>query len=161
MNSLDDIKEFKIETFEDFRGEIYTTYEKKNFDLDFIHDKITSRCKDCLVGIHGDNKTHKLITCLHGKVFIAIVDNREDSEDYNEHKTFILSGSNKKQILIPPGMGNSFLVLSDLCIYNYKLAYEGDYNDCDEQFTLRWNDPRYNIHWPIKNPIMSERDAFA
>ena len=29
------------------------------------------------------------------------------------------------------------------------------------KFTLKWDDPKYNIHWPIKNPIMSERDAFA
>lgn len=161
MKSLDDIKEFKIEAFEDFRGEIYTTYEKKNFDMDFIHDKVTTRRKNCLVGIHGDFKTHKLVTCLYGEVYVVAVDNRKDSEDYNECKTFILSSSNKKQILLPPGIGNSFLVLSDICVYNYKLAYEGDYIDCDSQFTLKWDDPRYNIHWPIKNPIMSERDAFA
>ena len=161
MKSLKDIKEFNIDSFEDFRGEIYTTYEKKNFDLDFNHDKITVRPKNCLVGIHGDYKTHKLITCLYGKVFIAVIDNREDSIDYNKHKTFILSGSNKKQLLIPPGMGNSFLVLSDVCVYSYKLAYEGDYIDCDEQFTLKWDDPKYNIYWPITNPIMSERDANA
>ena len=69
MKSLDDIREFKIEAFEDFRGEIYTTYEKKNFDMDFIHDKVTTRRKNCLVGIHGDFKTHKLVTCLYGEVY--------------------------------------------------------------------------------------------
>jgi len=161
MENLKDIKEFNIDSFEDFRGEIYTTYEKKNFDLDFDHDKIAVRSKNCLVGIHGDYKTHKLITCLYGKVFVVIVDNRKESEDYNKHKTFILSGSNKKQLLIPPGMGNSFLVLSDTCVYNYKLSYKGSYIDCDEQFTLKWDDPKYNIFWPIKNPILSERDACA
>jgi dTDP-4-dehydrorhamnose 3,5-epimerase len=55
-------------------------------------------------------------------------------------------------------MGNSFLVLSDVCVYNYKLSYSGEYTDHDKQFTLKWNDPKYNIHWPIQNPILSERD---
>ena len=161
MKSLDDIKEFEIDYFEDFRGDIYTAYNKNNFDLEFVHDKVTTRKKDCLVGIHGDFKTHKLITCLYGEVYVVVVDNRDDSEDYNEHKSFILSNSNKKQLLLPPGVGNSFLVLSDVCVYNYKLAYEGSYFDHDKQFTLRWDDPKYNIYWPIKNPIMSERDACA
>jgi len=161
MKSLSDLKIFTIDSFEDFRGEIYTVYKKDQFDLEFNHDKVTIRHKDCLVGIHGDNKTHKLITCLYGKVFAVLVDNRKDSQDYNKHKSFILSGDNKKQILVPPGIGNSFLVLSDFCVYNYKLSYEGDYIDCDDQFTLKWNNPKYNIFWPIDKPILSERDARA
>ena len=158
MKNLKDIQVFNIDSFEDFRGEIYTTYNRKDFDLDFNHDKIAVRSKNCLVGIHGDFKTHKLITCLHGKVFVAVVDNRKDSEDYEKHTTFILSGENKKQILLPPGIGNSFLVLSDTCVYNYKLAYSGGYIDCDEQFTLKWDDSRVNINWPIKDPILQARD---
>ena len=100
MKSLDDIKEFKIEAFEDFRGEIYTTYEKKNFDMDFIHDKVTTRRKNCLVGIHGDFKTHKLVTCLYGEVYVVAVDNRKDSEDYNECKTFILNSFISSKLFI-------------------------------------------------------------
>ena len=34
----------------------------------------------------------------------------------------------------------------------------GDYCDEKQQFTLRWNDEKLNIHWPVKNPIISERD---
>ena len=159
MKSLNDIKEFTIDAFEDFRGSIYTTYHQTDFDLSFIHDKISVRRQNSLVGIHGDFKTHKLVTCLHGEIFVAIVDNREDSSDYQKHRTFILTGDNHKQLLVPPGMGNSFLVLSELCIYSYKLAYDGDYADVGEQFTLKWDDPKYNIYWPIKNPMLSERDS--
>ncbi len=158
--NLKDIKEFITDSCEDFRGEIFTI----NRDGDekgriFNHDKTCIRYKNVLVGIHGDFKTYKLITCLYGKVFAALVDNRADSEDYMKHKTFILSHENKKQLLIPPGIGNSFFVLSDFCVYNYKLSYEGDYNDCDKQFTLKWNDPKLNIFWPTKTPIVSERDS--
>jgi len=159
IKSLNDIKEFTLTSFEDFRGEIYTIFDQKDHEIKFNHDKIATRCKNTLVGIHGDFSTTKLVTCLWGKIFVVIVDNRKDSKDFEKHKTFILSSENKKQLLIPSGFGNSFLVLSDFCVYNYKLSYDGDYIDCDDQFTLKWNDPKYNIHWSINNPILSERDS--
>jgi dTDP-4-dehydrorhamnose 3,5-epimerase len=157
--SLADIQEYIIDANHDFRGEIFTTYKDNFAGMVFQHDKITIRYKDVLVGIHGDHKTWKLITCLFGRVFAVFVDNREDSIDYLKHKEIILSHENKKQILIPPGIGNSFFVLSDVCVYNYKLSYTGDYIDYDQQFTLKWNDPQLNIKWPHNYPILSKRDA--
>jgi len=159
--SLKDIQEFTLDAHEDFRGEIYTTYDRGKYPMDFNHDKIATRYQHVLVGIHGDFATWKLVTCLYGRIFVAIVDNRPESSDYRKHKTFVLSHFNKKQLLLPPGMGNSFLVMSEFCVYNYKLSYVGNYVDCDEQFTLRWDDPALGIHWPISNPIVSERDNAA
>ena len=43
-------------------------------------------------------------------------------------------------------------------IFMYKWSYPGEYPDTDDQFTLKWNDSRININWPIENPILSERD---
>jgi len=156
--SLDDIKEYSLDANVDYRGEIYTTYKNELEGMYFNHDKICIRYKNVLIGIHGDFNTHKLITCLYGRVYAVLVDNRKDSKDYQKYKSYILGHENKKQLLIPPGIGNSFVVLSDLCIYNYKLSYDGEYTDHDKQFTLKWNDPLYNIDWPIENPILSKRD---
>jgi len=47
------------------------------------------------------------------------------------------------------------LVMSDECVFSYKLD---QYYDRESQFTIKWNDPMYAIPWPIKNPILSERD---
>lgn len=157
--SLNDIKEFSPEAFEDFRGEIYTLHKESKDSIKFNHDKVCLRRKDCLVGIHGDFNTHKLVSCLYGEIFCALVDNRKESKDYLKHKTFILSHANRKQLLIPPGIGNSFFVLSDFCVYLYKLSYIGEYTDHDKQFTLRWDDEKLNIFWPKNNPIVSERDS--
>jgi dTDP-4-dehydrorhamnose 3,5-epimerase len=51
--------------------------------------------------------------------------------------------------------------LSEVAIFNYKWSYSGKYPDVDEQFTLRWDDDRININWPVKEPILSERDKNA
>ena len=70
----------------------------------------------------------------------------------------VLSDRNNKQVLLPPGVGNGFLVLSDHSVFHYKWSYEGEYADVDEQFTIKWNDPMVGIEWPINNPILSRRD---
>lgn len=157
--SLNDIKEFLPSAFEDWRGEIYTTYKEGQFPMNFNHDKVCIRYKNVLVGIHGDANTWKLVNCLYGRAYAVIVDNRPESVDYLKHKSFMLSHANRRQILIPPNCGNSFLVMSDVCVYSYKLSYTGEYVDHDKQFTLKWNDPRLGIKWPIPNPILSERDV--
>jgi dTDP-4-dehydrorhamnose 3,5-epimerase len=43
-------------------------------------------------------------------------------------------------------------------MYHYKLAYIGDYVDAADQFSVRWDDPRLGIDWPVKNPTLSDRD---
>ena len=66
------------------------------------------------------------------------------------------------QILIDIRFESLWLILNSIfCIYNYKLSYEGDYTDFDKQFTIKWDDPAYNINWPIKNPILGARDNFV
>jgi len=61
-------------------------------------------------------------------------------------------------VLIPPWHGNGHLVLSDLAIFHYK---QSSYYDPKRQFTYVWNDPRLGIKWPIKDPILSERDKLG
>jgi len=97
--------------------------------------------------------------CNYGELYYVVVDNRLDSPTYKQWDWEILSSKNKKMLLIPPGFGSSFLILSDLAVVNYKWSYPGAYPDVQDQFTLKWNSPEYNIFWPITNPILSERDV--
>ena len=78
------------------------------------------------------------------------------SSQYMKWLSFNLSDVNRKQVLIPPMFGNGHLVKSNICIYHYKQTTE--YNR-EGQFTIMWNDPAYDIKWPIKNPILSKRDG--
>ena len=114
--------------------------------------------KNVLRGLHGDDKTWKLVSCIYGEVFQVIVDCRNDSMTYMQSETLILNEQNKNMLLVPPGFANGFYVISDISIYYYKLAYDGDYNDAEDQFTLKWNDTRAGITWPCIDPILSDRD---
>ena len=146
------------DAFTDYRGDLFTTWKEGDFDLKFNHDKVSTSRKHVLRGIHGDNKSWKLVTCLYGEIYFVLVDNRESSDTFIQWDSMILSDRNRKQVLIPPGVGNGFLVLSDHSVFHYKWSYPGEYADVDEQFTVKWNDPIIGIDWPIDNPILSRRD---
>ena len=48
--------------------------------------------------------------------------------------------------------------MKELCVFNYKLAFDGEYNDVENQFVIKWNDPEWKFEWPHTNPILFSRD---
>ena len=160
INFHPDVKIFPHNVHHDFRGELWTIWKQDEFypKLDFIHDKISTSRKNVLRGLHGDSKSWKLVECLYGELYFVIVDNRPNSKNYKKWSSLILSDKTRRSVLLPPGFGNGFLVLSDYSIFHYKWAYEGEYADVGQQFTLKWNDERIGIDWPIDNPILQKRD---
>jgi dTDP-4-dehydrorhamnose 3,5-epimerase len=157
---LKGVLEIKPDVFEDFRGEYIETYNealyKENaIGIKFVQDDISVSTKDVLRGIHGDNETWKLISCLHGRFYLVVVNCDKQSADFGKWCSFVLSDKNRLQILVPPKYGNAHLVLSETTIFHYK---QSTYYDRSKQFTYKWDDPELNIWWPIKNPILSQRD---
>mgnify|MGYP000474480890 CR=1 FL=1 len=146
------------DAFTDYRGDLYTIWNDNDFDLNFNHDKVSTSRKHVLRGIHGDNKSWKLVTCLYGEIYFVILDNRKTSNTFLQWESMMLTDRNRKQVLIPPGVGNGFLVMSHRSVFHYKWSYEGEYADVDQQFTIKWNDPIVGVDWPIVNPILSKRD---
>ena len=157
---IDGVKIFEPDIFTDYRGDLWTTWKKDEFpiDLDFNHDKVSTSRKHVLRGIHGDFKSWKLVSCLYGKIYFVIVDNRESYDTFMKWESIILDDKHRRQILLPPGIGNGFVVMSDHCVFNYKWSYEGDYPDVDDQFSIKWDDTIIGVDWPIDNPILSSRD---
>lgn len=155
-----EIKVIEPNCYSDYRGDLWTLWKEGDTlpGIKFNHDKVSTSRKHVLRGIHGDKKSTKLITCLYGEIYFVIVDNRPLSETYLQWDWMMLTGSNKKSVLVPPGFGNGFLVMSDESVFHYKWSYEGDYPDVKDQFTIKWNDPKINIDWPIKEPILQMRD---
>jgi len=156
----DDVKIIQPNSFHDYRGEIWTTWKKDEWahDVEFNHDKVSTSRKNVIRGLHGDTKSWKLATCLHGEIYYVVVDYRKESPTYLMWDWIILSKHNKKMVLVPPNFVNGFCVMSNNMVLFYKWGYDGDYIDADEQFTVKWNDPKVGIDWPISNPILSKRD---
>lgn len=150
------------ESFHDFRGEYVETYNEKYYEailnIHFVEDDISISRYGVMRGLHGDDKTWKLIQCLYGAIYFVVVDMRENSPTYLQSETFTIDDKNRKQILVPAGCGNGHICLTDTCIFSYKQSEY--YSGSNKQFTVKWNDKRFNLHLPIPNPILSERDKF-
>jgi len=157
---LEGVLLIKPAIFEDFRGhyvEIYNKdlYPKLGITAEFVQDDISTSFQGVLRGIHGDYKTWKLISCLLGRIYLVVVNCQEGSQHFGQWESFTLSDANRWQVLVPPGYGNGHLALSEKIVFHYK---QSTYYDPKAQFSYKWNDPRFNIFWPIQHPILSPRD---
>jgi len=158
---LDGVLQIKPPTiFEDFRGVYVETYNDKLYkeagiDVKFVQDDISVSSQNVLRGIHGDSETWKLVSCLYGEFYLVVVNWDDSSPQYGQWESFTLSDKNHFQVLVPPRFGNGHVVLSETAIFHYK---QNTYYNRSGQFTIRWNDPRLNIKWPVGNPILSKRD---
>lgn len=159
--NLNGVFKIKLEPFTDFRGKYLELFNKSLFKkinkgIRFVQDDISISKKNVLRGIHGDNKTSKLITCLYGKFVLVVINNDKTSKQYRKHQKFVLSDSNNIQIFVPKKFGNAHYVLSEKAIFHYK---QTTLYDRKSQFTLKWNDKSLKINWPKRiKPILSKRD---
>ena len=147
--------------FEDFRGTYVETYNEKLYTeagvtANFVQDDFSISTRHVLRGLHGDDETWKLISCLFGRFYLVVVNWDEDSAQYRQWTSFVLSDQNRLQVLIPPNFGNGHLILSEQAIFHYK---QSAYYDRGNQFSIRWNDPSLNIWWPVRDPMLSRRDS--
>ena len=157
-----DIKVLKNSAFKDKRGMLWTTWKKGVFKkIKFNHDKFSLSKKNVLRGLHCDFKSWKMITSVYGRFLLVVVDMRKNSKNYLKHKKIIFDHKNPKIILLPPYYANGHLCLSNVCLFYYKWSYKGKYIDVKKQKTYSWDDPKININWPIKKPILSKRDKEA
>ena len=156
------IKKIVNSSFKDHRGFYWTSWKKNSFkSIKFRHDKFSLSKKNVLRGLHGDNKTWKLVSCPYGKFLLVVVNCEKNSKNFLSWRSWVLSQQNGVQILIPPNYANGHLCLSKECLFHYKLSYKGKYLDVNKQFSIRWNDPKINIAWKINKPILSSRDKKA
>ncbi len=153
------LKIIKNSSFKDKRGFYWTTWKKGMFNkIKFNHDKFSTSKKNTIRGLHCDFKSWKLITCVFGKILLVVVDMRKNSNNYLKTQKIILSHEKPKLVLIPPYYANAHLCLSQTCVFHYKWSYKGKYIDAKKQKSYKWDDPKFNIKWPIKKPILSKRD---
>ena len=135
--------------------------EDRNDGLKFKHDRYSKSKKNVLRGLNYDDKTWKLVSCIHGKIYLVVLDVRPKQPNYGKWESFVISPETGTQVLIPPMFANGHFVMDDDSIFYYKMAYKGEYNDVANQQTIVFNDKRFNIDWPIENPILSKRDKYG
>lgn len=160
---LKDLMVVEIDYFKDHRGFFIETWHKKDFAkaglaLDFVQDSHSGSKYKVLRGLHYQGMTApmgKLVRCTQGVIFDVAVDLRVSSATFGKWFSIELSAENKKMLYIPVGFAHGLCVLSNWAEVQYKQT--GFYTPSSEG-TIVWNDPDIGIPWPVKDPILSERD---
>lgn len=145
--------------FSDNRGSYNEIFNTQLFEHDLKYQvkqvSIVDPVMGSLRGFHGDSGTSKVISVLEGTIFIAVIDPRQSSPSYGKCFSMEVNAADSLLFYLPSGLGNAFLALSKKSKYLYlQNTYYGEF----EQFTIRYNDPKYNVPWPNMKYIISKRD---
>lgn len=148
--------------YQDKRGFFFESYNQQLYyqhgiTVNFVQDNHSRSIKNTLRGLHYqiDPGQDKLVRVILGEVFDVAVDIRFGSPTFGKWVGIYLSAENKKQVFIPKGFAHGFCVLSKVAEFEYKCS---EFYSPSKERGILWNDPDLAIDWPVKNPILSEKD---
>ena len=161
--SLEGFLIVELETFKDNRGFFLETFQEKIYKEagitnKFVQDNQSRSSKGVLRGMHFQVKRPQaqIVTVMRGCIFDVGVDLRQNSSTFGQWYGVELSDVGQRQVYMAPGIAHGFCVLSDLADLHYKVSR---FYDPSDECGLIWSDFSININWPIKNPIIHQRDA--
>ena len=148
--------------FRDARGFFLETYHASRYaeyglTLPFVQDNHSYSIQKTLRGLHTQVRKPqgKLIRVLEGEIFDVAVDLRQNSKTFGQHLGVTLASESFCQLYLPPGFAHGFCVLSPVAHVEYKCT---ELYDPPDECTLLWSDPELAIPWPIRDPLLSEKD---
>ena len=151
------------DVYSDERGFFLETWNSRRYleggiEDTFVQDNISFSKKGVLRGLHFQypQSQAKLVQVLSGEVVDVAVDIRRDSSTFGQWITEVLSEANHKQMYIPSGFAHGYFVTSETAIFSYKCT---DFYNPASEGGIIWNDPDIKIDWPVKEPMLSVKDA--
>ena len=110
-------------------------------------------------GMHfqnGEYSETKAVRCLRGAVFDVVLDLRPNSPTYCQWYGQELSAENRRMLVVPEGCAHGFQALCD----DSEMYYLMSKPYVEESHSgVRYNDPAFNICWPLDLSNISDRDA--
>lgn len=154
-----------LEPRRDQRGSFARTFCAREFAsaglaTDFVQTNMSVSARaGTLRGLHfqrGAAAEDKLVRVAVGRILDVIIDLRQDSPTFAQHFKQELAADNGLMLYVPRGFAHGFVTLVPDCQVVYQVS--NFYSSADEG-GVRWNDPFFGIDWPVREPILSDRDA--
>ncbi len=153
-----------VKRIEDDRGFFARTFCQREFNEHGLKTNIVqsnvsyNKRRATLRGLHIQLTPYeetKLVRCCRGSIYDVIVDLRKDSETCKQWIGAQLTSSNYKMLYIPAGFAHAFITLEDDTEVEYQVS---EFYTPSAEKGFRWNDPSFNIIWPIEPQLISEKD---
>ena len=151
------LKIYKKDTFKDKRGYTRELFKNNLVKKQFPFELLSLSKKNVIRGMHLQIKRpqSKFITVLRGKIFDVVVDCRKNSKTFGRYFSIILTETENNSLFIPEGFAHGYCSLTDNSLLHYKMS---QYRDKKLEKGILWDDKDLNIKWPIKKPIISNKD---
>lgn len=163
--AIPDVVLMTPQVFGDERGFFMETFRQSEFEAHcgqhaFVQDNHSKSARGILRGLHYQHQQPqgKLVRVTQGEVFDVAVDMRQSSPTFGQWVGVTLSEQNKQMLWVPPGFAHGFYVTSEEAEFQYKCT---DYYAPGDEVSLRWDDPKLNIQWPLLShqpPQLSSKD---
>lgn len=153
-----------VEKKEDNRGFFARTFCKREFGeyglkTDYAQCNLSLTKKaGCIRGMHyqtSPNEEVKLVRCIKGAIYDVIIDLRHDSLTYGEWIGVELTSYNYRMLYVPEGFAHGFQSLTDDTEVYY---FVSQFYAPESERGLRYNDPVFNIEWPMDVTVISDKD---
>jgi dTDP-4-dehydrorhamnose 3,5-epimerase len=145
-----------------FFGRAFCRREFENHGIDFQIQQANigfSRSRGTLRGLHYQVPPHgeaKLVRCTAGALFDVILDLRPASSTFKQWIGVELTAKNQTMLYVPEGCAHGYLTLADSTELCYLVS---QYYHQTAERGIRWNDPSFEIEWPIiEGLVISEKD---
>ena len=134
-------------------------FRERDLSSEFVQvNNSRSADKGTLRGMHYQlppKAETKLVRCIHGKLYDVVLDLREGSPTFGQHFGAELSGENRRMMYVPKGCAHGFITLTDdVEAFYFVDAFYGP----DLERGVRWDDPAFNIQWPVTPTVISDKD---
>ena len=153
-----------LERREDARGFFARTYCEREFAQHGLPTRMVqtnmslTKQTGTLRGMHFQLAPHaedKLVRCMRGAIWDAIVDIRPESPTYCQWIGVELTEENGRMLLVPKGFAHGFLTLSDDAVVTYQVS---EFYTPSAEKGARHDDPAFGIKWPTDVLDMSDKD---
>jgi dTDP-4-dehydrorhamnose 3,5-epimerase len=153
-----------VKKLEDERGFFGRSWCKHEFEAHGLNSNAVQANvsynirKGTLRGMHYQVAPYsetKTIRCTSGAIYDVIVDIRPESETYRQWIGVELTAESFRMLYVPEGFAHGFITLKDHTSVHYMVT---QYYTPGAEGGLRYDDPAFNIEWPIKPEIVSEKD---
>ena len=165
QTTLKDAWLIALDPARDYRGYFARTFSVDEFaaqglEANFPQHSISFNARSGTVrGMHFQNKPHqeaKLVRCTQGAIYDVAIDLRSDSPTRYQWVGAELTSDNHRMLYIPEGFAHGYQTLADSTEIFYQMS---EFYHPESTGGVRWNDPAFDLTWPLAVTVIAERDA--
>ena len=154
-----------LERREDDRGFFARTWFQQEFEAHGLVARIVqanmsyNKLKGTLRGMHYQRSPYaetKLVRAVRGAIIDVIIDLRPGSPTYKRWIGVELTANNRRALFVPEGFAHGFQTLEDDTDVSYQVSA---FYTPGAEGGARYNDPAFDIQWPLPISVISEKDA--